>query len=312
MIARCINFALGLEAVVGFSLQHDPTLQQVASRHKDSAKDHTSNAVRRKRDEAKHALILFGAVARLSHQKPSSIGDASDIYDVSLGPYTPVNITGAGIIRHILDQNPNMDVIMHSWNLDLKDELEEVFNPVRAEFEDNRDMEEIFKGFESSDWKQVSCAYSLKQGVKLMQEQEEISGMQYDSVIFYRPDVILLKDLKIDVILNDTAKVYVNSHVNGNGDFHFIMTRANAIEFAKLYDSISALHPANPPHGWIQFYINHEMETSVVMDGVVPGVDEEIYRKIPYTREPEHFCDELVALGFAKANTEYLNITCEL
>mmetsp|Transcript_30282 Transcript_30282/g.37404 ORF Transcript_30282/g.37404 Transcript_30282/m.37404 type:complete len:365 (-) Transcript_30282:167-1261(-) len=255
------------------------------------------------------ALVLTGAVGKVYYRPSSNIRQSKDLYSEKF-PYTPIRITSTGIKKHIVEPNGEkfVDVFVHSWNPDLKDNFERYFNPVSAVFEDNTKYEEHFKNdFLGSDWRQVSWSYSIKKALESVFEYENKMGIQYDRIILYRPDLVLLKDINLDFIFKEPgaeATVFVNNHHgNGKGDFHFIMNHRNAEKFANLYDSL-----ANDPidrhatmHGWIKNYIENDMKASWGLSGIRPGKDEEVYRKLPFCKMKDA-CQELVELGFTIAD----------
>ena len=56
-----------------------------------------------------------------------------------------------------------------------------------------------------------------------MEEYSKEKDVKYDLIISYRYDVLLWKDLNLNSYIDLDNTVYVNAHVNCDGDFHFIM-----------------------------------------------------------------------------------------
>jgi hypothetical protein len=117
----------------------------------------------------------------------------------------------------------------------------------------------------------------MKKSIELLEEFEKNNNINYDKVIIYRPDLILIKDLNLNKYDND--KIYVNKHGNCQGDFHFIMNSYNVKNFKYLYDSIYNGNQ-HKTHFWIKNYINNFMQKEVIEDDIVAGIDQEVIRKV--------------------------------
>ena len=101
--------------------------------------------------------------------------------------------------------------------------------------------------------------------------------MSYDLVYLTRPDVLLLVPVPFDVYTPD--RLWVNGHPGGNGDFHFVMSYDNALEFRGLLGSAKTGNNLQV-HGSIQRFVNDWMHAKLTMDGIQPGRDEEVLRKV--------------------------------
>lgn len=229
----------------------------------------------RENSKIKVALCIRGAVSR--------IGGAStkrgEIYRSDKG-YVNYRAVAKSVEEHILKPNDHMeiDAFVHSWNRDLAADLEYLYRPVASLFEDNEMYadEILARCREPKDFSGVSHALSCRRAIQLKEQYERDRGVHYDLVVLYRPDVLLWKDMQLD--LYDVSQgVFVNEHPGGNGDFHFVMSSEDASLFKGLYDSPLQGNP-QAMHGWIKNYVEKYMKCRVIVDGIVPGRDQEVLR----------------------------------
>ena len=127
----------------------------------------------------------------------------------------------------------------------------------------------------------VSQCLAMKKALGLVKEYETNHNITYDMVILYRPDVLLWKDMKMDEY--DTKdKMYVNGHLFGNGDYHFIMSSSQARKFQGIYDWLSIINKYYP-HNTIKHYITKVLNIPLQTDTIYPWFNQEIIRGIhPY------------------------------
>jgi hypothetical protein len=257
------------------------------------------------------ALIFNGGVSKLTGQFTTHF--------FAGGAPVPIHVTAASIRKHIISRNPDIEVIMHSWTPEMERELRREFAPVIAEFESNPGM----RYFENASlpgckdviggclWRQVSWSYSLKRSVELMRQREYETGVLYSNVIFYRPDVLLFKDIIIADILTDRRTVYTTRWGDGHcGDFHFIMARDSAIEFAKMYDvvttgslscSVSCVDGRQDSQCYKGRYLEH-VGIPTEETHINAGADEDVYRTMiekAICPTSDHYL-ELKELGFTQ------------
>jgi hypothetical protein len=221
------------------------------------------------------ALCLRGAVSKRDRESKFR----GDIYDSSLG-YVNFRAVYNSLKKHIFEANPDaeIDVFLQSWSEDLQGELESLYDPVASLFENNESYaDDIIKRCHgASSFSGVSQALAISKSIQLKELHESFQGLLYDIVILYRPDVLLWKDM----ILSEydvSQGVFVNAHGGRNGDFHFVMSSGDASSFKGLYDS--PLH-GNPHrvHFWIRNFVENHMGRKMIMDGIVPGRDQEVIR----------------------------------
>jgi hypothetical protein len=113
----------------------------------------------------------------------------------------------------------------------------------------------------------------MQKSIQLMENNQS----EYDLVMIYRPDILLLKDINFKNY--DPQKIYVNAHADSQGDFHFIMNVFNAKEFKNLYNSLDQGN-AHRVHFWIKNYVNNFMHQQLLEDGIIAGCDQEVLRKL--------------------------------
>jgi len=186
------------------------------------------------------------------------------------------------IVKHIIDTNKDsyeIDIFQHCWNKDLENELVELYKPKAYLFEDNNIYSDEISSLCSTetDFGGISQALTIKKSLEIKEYYEQINNIQYDIVILYRYDILLWKDINLKEY--DPEKIYVNAHPDSNGDFHFIMNNQNATMFKYLYDSLKYNNP-HYLHHWIKRYVNVFMGKNLYMDSILPGVHQEVYRKI--------------------------------
>jgi hypothetical protein len=188
------------------------------------------------------------------------------------------------IKKHILSVNHHyeIDFFIHSWNTDLKEELENLYKPKMSLFENN-DLykEEIlskiyFSKLSISSYGQISQCLSIKKCCDLVEKYKNETHTNYDLVIIYRPDLLLWKDMKLDTYEED--KIIVNNYLDCLGDFHFVMNYENMLLFKNVYNN---LHFFNcEPHAIFKPYINNILKKNVYMDSIKAGLHQEVIRKL--------------------------------
>ena len=226
----------------------------------------------------KVAFCLKGAVS-----KEHAFYTENSLYDD--GKYVNFTKCGNSIFEFIIHKNPNykIDFFCHCWNIDLKNDIENIYNPKKSLFEDNNNYKnDINKRCKNkTDFGGISSALSIKKTIELKEEYEKENNFEYDIVILYRYDVLLWKDVILDNYKKlKSNNIYVNAHPKGHGDFHFIMTNNNSLIFKNLFDS--PLKNKNPHrmHYWIKNYIVRFCKKKLLMDEIIPGRHQEVIRKI--------------------------------
>ena len=230
----------------------------------------------------KVAFLLKGAISKTTGK--SSFPD--DVYRD--GPYVDFARCADSIKKHIVEANQDceFDFFLHTWHPDLSDDLIALYRPIKHLFELNSVYKDTILNVlntvqvREQFYGQVAMCISFKRVTELLQSYVEESYVEYDLVIFYRYDLLLWKDMKLSEYSPDSLYVNGDSKGHGVGDFHFVMSYDNALEFGLgLYDSISM---ENPPkdHKVIKGYVQNYMHRQLTMDGIIAGEHQEVIRKL--------------------------------
>ena len=152
-------------------------------------------------------------------------------------------VVARSIVRNVITPNA-ADVFIFSWDPGLADMYNVTYKPVSARYEPNAPLQPRFEELCRRSrgpclWQALSWAYALAEGFELMRTHERRRGKEYDLVVFYRPDSVLLKPLDADMIVADPGVVYFTMWVgdDGCGDHHHVMTRAAATGFAGMFSA---------------------------------------------------------------------------
>jgi len=222
----------------------------------------------------KVALLLRGGIS-------NTYGKLVLKDDIKNKSYVNFKCVKAGLEKHLFSCNEqyDFDIFIHSWNIDLQEELNLLYSPKLSLFEDNEiyrnQINKVLNNCNVSEqyYNQVSQALAIKKSFELV--KNNINNYKY--VIFYRPDVLLWKNLDLESYDLDT--IYCNGYGNGQGDFHFVMSAQNAQRFYLIYDFLSA---DNPPfeHQFISNHVRNFLKTEIVCDNIQAGVFQEVVRKL--------------------------------
>jgi len=223
----------------------------------------------------KVAICLSGTMSKIG----DSFLTQNSLYNSN--PYINFNTCYGSIKKHIINVNSNceFDFFIHSWNMDLEHQLNALYSPKKSLFENNELYnDEINSKIKiASDFAGISKSLSMKKSILLLEQYQQEISFQYDLIIIYRPDIVLLKDMNLQDY--DCQKIYANSFANGNGDFHFIMNSDNLKLFKNLYDSLDKGN-RQITHFWIKNYVNNFMGKEITEDNIIAGTDQEVIRKI--------------------------------
>jgi hypothetical protein len=227
----------------------------------------------------KVAICLKGAVGKKGgpHDRFYNPGD---LYKT--GEYVDYVKVKDSIHKHIIEPNPNyqFDFFLHGWNLDLAQNLVEIYDPKLYLFEDNNLYNGVISSIiaNQSDFGGVSGGLSLKKSLELMEMYEINKKFEYDMVIVYRYDVLLWKDMILDEY-NIDEFLYVNAwNQSCQADFHFVMSKDNAYKFKYLYDSVALYSNAHGFHHWINNYVTKILGLKMKEDSISAGIDQEHLR----------------------------------
>ena len=225
------------------------------------------------------ALCIRGAVAK----KTKRCDQVGEIY-TEASDYIKYSSVYKSIMRHIVLANPDydVDIFIHCWNVDLKEELVSIYKPVKYLFEDNN----IYADEISShcvvpkDFGGISHALSIRKVLELQEDYSAKNAIDYDIIILFRPDVLIWRDMIFSKY--DLDYLYTDGHENNNGDIFFVMSPEHAILFKDLYLSLKYGNK-HTQHAWIKEYIIRYCNMPVQGDTLLPGKDYEVLRHIYQT-----------------------------
>lgn len=202
--------------------------------------------------------------------------------------------------KHILACNHqhDIDIFIHSWALEIEKDFVSFLKPKKWLFENNEIYLDYLTSLENTsrllkkknytrffskrkiindDFNGLSHALSLEKVSRLIIENES-AGSKYDAVFFYRPDLILVKDISFNDYQFDA--ISLNGMEKLKGDFHFFVPRKFGHVFLGLLDSV-AKGNYHETHEWIRRYFMNHLNINVVCDSILPGVHQDVYRKAP-------------------------------
>ena len=107
--------------------------------------------------------------------------------------------------KHLLDNNKNVDVFVHCWDGELKEDIMELYNPVVSKFEGQIyfDIPEYVIGDPNRKNNHYSRWYSNMIVNQLRAEYEKRHGIEYDFVMTTRFDLAFETDINFDELDNN-------------------------------------------------------------------------------------------------------------
>ena len=225
------------------------------------------------------ALCIRGAVSK----KTSRYTYKDSLY-TNKNDYIKYTSVYKSIKKHIIDVNNDYetDVFIHSWSTDIKEDLITLYNPKQHLFEDNHiySSEIESKCDVPSDYGGISQALSIKKVLELKERSEAQSGLDYDIIILFRPDVLIWNDMIFSSY--DLSYFYTDGMDNNNGDIHFVMSSESSRQFKQLYESLDYGNK-HIQHSWIKTFIIKYCNFDILCDTIIPGKHEEVLRHIYQT-----------------------------
>lgn len=180
--------------------------------------------------------------------------------------------------KHIFEPNSehDIDIFMHSWSDDFRDELIDIYKPKMDLIEPQIDFgrKSLRRNCIASRW------YSTAMSVKLKQFYEEQNNFEYDMVMIYRFDHIFQKDLIFSDFNPDNFYVSHRDDCTenkckcvGNSRFYdawFFSNSKNIDKFSTVYEHLSEYN-LNDPH---KETVRHIKEA-----GLLPNLKHVFYEK---------------------------------
>jgi len=193
------------------------------------------------------------------------------------------------IIKHIVNTNTlyNFDFYIHSWNYELESYINTLYKPVLSMFEDNTHHEEIIseitgqkptarypsRSMKNSNYNQGSQCLSIKKVTKLL--ESNLDKKKYKYVFYYRPDVILNKDIFLKDYYVDEF-IYTNNF--SGGDFHWVMNVEDSLKFSEIFEKNTFGWNC---HDYVDKFIEKHIGKRIKRDSINPGRlgDQEVFCK---------------------------------
>lgn len=168
--------------------------------------------------------------------------------------------------ENLLDHN-DVDVFMHCWDKQFKDELIDLYNPKGASFQEQVDFTKYKKNLDLRSFSITSYWYSVKKVFNLLKRYEQKHGFKYDCVILSRYDMALMKQVNFVeenfnleyFYHNGPDPLHVRSKeicwkhccdINGEyyeiGDMFFFSNSDNMHAFSSVYDYLDIYKPDSP------------------------------------------------------------------
>ena len=154
--------------------------------------------------------------------------------------------------KFIFDYNNNIDIFMHCWTPNVKNDMIQLYNPKSFLFEDNSIYKSELrdkcwhknnlnlKQSGAYEFNRASFFLSIKKSLTLMNEYKIKNNIKYDKVMVYRPDIVINKPLVLNDFPVQENLVFCNDGVRHVGDFHYVMDESTSYKFSRLYDNIES------------------------------------------------------------------------
>jgi len=243
-------------------------------------------------------LVFRGGISPIDRQY-SSIIPRRNPQRVNIGA------AASSIKKHLIDANPEFSFssIGFTWDFAQRHHIRRTFGLESISSKQNilyypiivsvavlnlfrvaksRDWERIrssggIKGTLSQDFSGISHAISLVKATRMAQKWIQDGNREISKVIFLRPDVLLLKDIRL-VDYSDEA-IYCNNYMGNQGDFRWIVHPRFLSKFSYLFSALLRGQVVHEPHKWIAKYFEQE-NLPYMGDSLLAGVDEEVLRKV--------------------------------
>lgn len=183
-------------------------------------------------------------------------------------PYINYNACHNSIIKHIVNFNKNydFDFFIHSWNPDLEKNMKKIYKPKASIFEKQTKYQNLINKNIIKNYGYTAHQLGISKSLNVLKKYVNNTNKKYNLVIIYRPDVMLMKD--IDLNLYNEKNIYVNDSVNE--DFHFIMNFNNSMRFSNIFGKKMTFKE----------YINKILHSKLTPDNIKCGIHQEVMRKL--------------------------------
>lgn len=223
----------------------------------------------------KIAICLYGTIGGTVGKAGDKNGSKLDVFQHAFPHYK----------KFILDKN-DVDVFIHSWDTDIKDDVVENYNPKTFEFQEQIKFE-IPDHIENNQRTQnhFSRWYSCKKVLSFKKTYENKNNFEYDFVMLTRQDIAWQKT--VDFSMYDNQYFYVPKwyHYNTsvpmgypNGEYNkslqdicFFSNSSYMNQISEIYDNISEFHNENSELSGYKGISNHRLlYYKLLKMGIIP------------------------------------------
>ena len=188
----------------------------------------------------KVALCLHGLVGHLEKHGKGGVVEYKLVYD--------------SYVQNLYDKSIEVDVFIHSWSVDLEDEIKSLYKPRSSFFEEQKTFSDE-RILNKKEFSVTSRFYSLMVSNSLKIEYEKTKDLVYDYVLMGRFDVLLNKKIDFGKINNKYFYLPSPNHPHGSlckcefcdrysdhyrmNDLIFLSSSNNMNIFSSLYSNLS-------------------------------------------------------------------------
>jgi hypothetical protein len=223
----------------------------ISNKHRKSPKYHSHK-------EPRIAVCFYGIVGGIKGKAGESVASSSQVLEIA-HKYNK---------KHIFDKNSNVDVFVHTWSIDLKKDIERLYQPKKAIYQPQIQFEipDYVGGSSRRRFGHYSRWFSSREVLKLKKDYEREKDFTYDLVFITRFDAAP----EVDFIFKEfdpqyfyTAHWYAKTHryfpiyipmgypylsYSGIADIWFLGNSKDLDHFATLYDHLNEYNkPENCP-----------------------------------------------------------------
>jgi hypothetical protein len=178
----------------------------------------------------KIALCLHGLVGSTKGKNGDLLGGSDQVLSLSLNHNSKFVIT------------ENVDVFVHSWSTELRDEIISLYLPKKFNIEPQIEFKvpDYIKSDHKRAFSHLSRWYSFRESVRFKKEYEQAHNFKYDFILVQRFDLCWNRKIEFETMNKD--RLYVGlAGLNVNkewSDRWFISNSTNMDKFASLYELI--------------------------------------------------------------------------
>lgn len=196
------------------------------------------------------ALCLYGIVGDVKGKAGNTVKSSKDLLEQAYSHYKD----------KIFAHNPNVDVFVHTWSVDLKEPIEKLYKPKKAIYQKQVEFN-VAPHIQSKERRaknHYSRWYSTKRVIEAKAAYEKENEFKYDLVLVTRFDLAFLEDIHFNQLdpqyfyaANWYSKINLLGFIplflpvgapyagSGLADLWFIANSENMDKFGTLYDHIN-------------------------------------------------------------------------